>query len=179
MIQFKKLEIEGVYLVENFVSRDHRGVFVKTFHADKFIDLGFKEMFRESYYSQSSKGVLRGMHFQLPPHQHDKLVYVTAGAICDVILDLRASSPTFGQYAAIELMEFGNSVLIPKGCAHGFLTLSESATVVYNVTTVHNAEADRGIHWNSFGYNWLIKNPLLSERDRNFPSFSREKIFFE
>ncbi len=85
-----------------------------------------------------------------------------------VILDLRIDSETFGEYAAIELAQFKNSVFIPRGCAHGFLTISSDATVIYNVSTVYNADADLGILWDSFGFDWPVINPILSERDQNF-----------
>jgi dTDP-4-dehydrorhamnose 3,5-epimerase len=125
MKSFKELRIPGVYLVDNFRAKDERGIFVKTFHKDSSKEIGFNEEFKESFYSQSVKDVIRGMHFQAPPFDHNKLVYVTAGKILDVILDIRSSSPTFGKAVSVELDEFGSSVLIPKGCAHGFLTLSE------------------------------------------------------
>ena len=154
--------------MENFSARDERGLFVKTFHADWLSSEGISLSFRESYYSQSHKQVIRGMHFQAPPHDHEKLVYVTSGEILDVILDLRTAEPTYGQCFTIRLSEFGSSVLIPKGCAHGFLTLSDSATVVYNVTTEYNPQADQGIRWDSFGFSWPVTTPILSARDKTF-----------
>lgn len=171
MLKFVPQKLDGVYLVENFSARDERGAFVKTFHLDKFRDAGFSESFTESYYSLSSKGVIRGMHFQAPPHEHIKLVYVTQGRILDVILDIRPASPTFGKHISLELSEYGASILIPKGCAHGFLALSEFATVVYNVSSVYNSTADQGIRWNSFGFNWPVDKPVISERDNTFPEF--------
>lgn len=92
------------------------------------------------------------MHFQLPPYDHEKLVYVTDGTILDVILDLRKKSATYGQFIAVKLDALTQSIYIPRGCAHGFLTLSESATVGYNVATSYNNAADSGIKWDSFGF---------------------------
>jgi dTDP-4-dehydrorhamnose 3,5-epimerase/CDP-3, 6-dideoxy-D-glycero-D-glycero-4-hexulose-5-epimerase len=178
MNSFKELEIKGVYLVENFVAQDRRGTFVKTIHKDKLQEIGFTDEFRESYYSLSVKNVIRGMHFQRPPHDHEKLVYVTAGKILDVILDLRTSSSTYGKSIAVELSEFSYSVYIPKGCAHGFLTLSDTATVVYNVTTVYNKEADDGIRWNSFGFDWPVTGPVLSDRDLSFKTLQEQTHIF-
>lgn len=178
MSDFKELSIKGLYLVSNFLARDERGMFVKTFHENKFHEIGFNDYFKESYYSQSFKNVIRGMHFQISPFDHEKLVYVTAGKILDVVLDLRTKSPTYGKYEIIELNEFKHSVFIPKGCAHGFLTLSDKATVVYNVSTVYTPEADKGVLWKSFGFSWPAEYPIVSQRDTSFPHFSALNKFF-
>ncbi len=164
--------IEGLFLISPFCSEDARGSFVKTFNKVAFEKERFATNFQESYYSQSQKGVIRGMHFQRPPHEHEKLVYVTDGEIIDVVLDLRKNSSTFGKAYSTILKAFGNVVYIPKGLAHGFLTLSAKATVVYNVTTVYNPEADMGIRWNSFNFDWGITNPVVSDRDNAFPLFN-------
>jgi dTDP-4-dehydrorhamnose 3,5-epimerase len=178
MIQFQELAIPDVYLIENFIAKDDRGLFVKTFHQKKLAELGLAVEFKESYYSQSVKSVIRGMHFQAPPHDHEKLVYVTQGTILDVILDLRANSPTYGKAVSMELNEFGHSVFIPKGCAHGFLALSKEATVVYNVTTVYSKVADKGVLWNSFGFNWPVNDPIISARDQSFPALEVLQSYF-
>jgi dTDP-4-dehydrorhamnose 3,5-epimerase len=168
MLNFFSQSISGLYLVENFTAVDSRGTFIKTIHEQKLEEIGFNDKFRESYYSLSHKDVIRGMHFQTQPCDHEKLVYVTSGQILDVILDLRKDSKTYGECVAIELNQFKNSVFIPRGCAHGFLTLSPEATVIYNVSTVYNSDADSGILWDSFGFNWPVVNPILSERDKSF-----------
>lgn len=168
---FEEQFLKGLFTVKNFVTKDKRGVFVKTFHEDLFTSIGFTGKFTESYFSQSHKNVIRGMHFQIPPHDHEKLVYVTDGAILDVTLDLRKDSKTFGQYFKIVLNAFEQSVFIPKGCAHGFLTLSKTTTVVYNVTSVYRPNSDNGILWNSFACNWNIEEPIVSDRDAAFDSF--------
>ena len=178
MIRFIEQSIQGVFLVENFVAKDTRGLFVKTISAIKLESMGFQHSFRESYYSKSYRNVIRGMHFQIPPYDHDKLVYVTEGNILDVVFDIRISSPTYGKYISFNLSAFGYSVIVPKGCAHGFLTLSEIATVVYNVTSEYEPTADKGIHWNSFGFNWGVKDPVISDRDKSFPDFN-DSLFFE
>ena len=177
-MNFKELNIGGVFEVDNFFVEDNRGFFVKTFHHEAFKKIGFEGLFEESYYSKSFKNVIRGMHFQLPPHEHEKLVYVTEGSILDVILDLRKESKTYGQFISIVLNENEKSVFIPKGCAHGFLTQSPSATVVYNVTTVYNKDSDAGILWNSFDFNWHLENPTLSSRDQSFTKFTDFKTPF-
>ena len=109
------------------------------------------------------------MHFQLPPYEHAKLVYVTDGEILDVTIDIRKESSTFGRYFSTILSSSNaKSLYMSKGFAHGFLTLSESATVVYQTTTVHSPEHDAGIRFDSFGFDWPVKNPLLSVRDLSF-----------
>lgn len=166
---FVELAIKGVFKVNNFIAKDERGIFVKTYNEEAFLKNGFNISFEESYYSLSYKNVIRGMHFQLPPFEHEKLVYVTDGEILDVIVDLRRNSETFGKFVTLKLKAFDNSVFISKGFAHGFLCLSDSATVVYNVATGYNPEYDTGILWNSFGFNWNhVEKPIISERDCSF-----------
>ena len=172
MISFNTTEIKDVFVIDNFHSEDVRGTFVKTYNSEKLEEAGFDGIFRESYYSRSYKNVIRGMHFQTPPHDHEKLVYVTEGVIIDVVLDLRRNSNTFGRSISVKLTEFGRSVFIPKGCAHGFLTLSDTAIVVYMVSSVYNQSSDSGILWNSFGFDWGLTSPVLSERDKSFQAFT-------
>lgn len=163
--------IKDLYIIENFKHKDNRGLFIKTFNNSIQKELNLEFVIKESFYSKSYKDVIRGMHFQIPPLEHHKLVYVTEGEIIDVVIDLRKGSATFGQHFSIKLAAFSQSLFIPKGCAHGFLTLTESATVIYNVTSEYHQEYDFGIHWNSFGFNWGIKNPIISDRDNSFVSF--------
>lgn len=161
--------LEGVIEVNNRIFEDHRGFFVKTFHEDVFKAAGLEYDFKESFYSISKKNVLRGMHFQTSPADHAKLVYVTQGEVLDVVVDIDQKSETFGQYFSTNLsLENGKSLYIGKGFAHGFLTLSETATVVYLTTTVHSPLHDTGIRWDSFAFDWGIERPILSDRDKNF-----------
>ena len=163
-------------LFEVFNNRfeDQRGLFVKTFHKEMFEQAGLQTDFKESYFSVSKKNVLRGMHFQKPPHDHAKLVYVIEGEILDVVVDLRGKSDTFGKFFTTNLSsEKANSLYIGKGFAHGFLTLSDSATVVYQTTSTYHAKSDSGIKWDSFGFDWdSVVNPIISERDKLFPSLN-------
>jgi dTDP-4-dehydrorhamnose 3,5-epimerase len=177
-MEIRELNISGVFEIKNFISKDKRGVFVKTFNEEKFTSLGFNVKFTESYYSQSQQDVIRGMHFQLPPNDHEKLIYVSEGVILDVILDLRKFSDTYGKFVFVELQQFGSSVFIPKGCAHGFLSISKVATVIYNVTSVYNSDSDTGILWNSFGFDWGVKTPIISDRDKSFEPLSNFKSPF-
>lgn len=169
--------LEGVFEIQNNKFEDVRGAFVKTFHSTTFIEHGLDIDFKESFYSVSKKGVLRGMHFQIPPHDHSKLVYVTHGEILDVAVDIRKTSPTFGEYFCTKLSaENANSLYMSKGFAHGFLTLSETATVVYQTTTVHEPSHDKGVRWDSFGFDWNNQNideTLISERDKSFPALEK------
>ena len=168
-MQINSTNIDGVFEIQNKRIEDDRGFFVKIFHSELFKKHRLDCDFKESYYSVSNKGVLRGMHFQLPPHDHEKLVYVTDGEILDVALDIRTESPTYGKYYSTQLSsDNAKSLYMGKGFAHGFLTLSDTATVVYLVTTVYAPDFDTGIHWNSFGLDWGVDEPALSERDKSF-----------
>ena len=163
-------EFLGLYEIENKIFQDKRGLFVKTFNFDDFVEGALEIEFKESFYSVSKKNVLRGMHFQLPPHDHAKLIYVVDGEILDVAVDIRRDSTTFGRYYAINLSsQNAKSLYMEKGFAHGFLTLSDSATVVYMTTSIHVPSSDTGIRWDSFGFDWNgIKKTIVSERDSLF-----------
>ncbi|MHB1218460.1 MAG: dTDP-4-dehydrorhamnose 3,5-epimerase [Alphaproteobacteria bacterium] len=174
MFKIEGQRIPGLFQLISTVHMDARGRFIKTFHEEAFERLGLCTNFRESYYSVSERHVLRGMHFQAPPYQHDKLVCCVMGTVLDVVLDLRKSSPAFGESLGVELSaERGNSMYVPAGLAHGFLVLSESATVSYSASTVYAPSHDAGIRWDSFGFRWPVAKPLLSERDTTLPQFSR------
>lgn len=153
---------------------DNRGRLVKTFHQDSFAQNYLQASFAEQYFSHSTKGVLRGLHFQVPPYQHVKLVYCTYGQVLDAVVDLRVGSPTFGQYATFELSaEKGNMVYVPQGMAHGFYVVSEWAVVVNNASTVYSPEHDCGIRWDSVGIPWGDDAPVLSEKDKNLVPFEK------
>lgn len=172
MFEVRPSTIPGCCEIQPILSGDSRGRFVKTFHAEVFAERGMATDYAEQYYSVSRRGVLRGLHFQTPPHAHAKLVYCTDGAIFDAVLDLRAGSPTYGQHAACELSALkANQLYIPEGLAHGFYVTSASATMVYNVTSVYAPKHDAGILWNSAGIDWPDATPVLSERDGALPPF--------
>jgi dTDP-4-dehydrorhamnose 3,5-epimerase/CDP-3, 6-dideoxy-D-glycero-D-glycero-4-hexulose-5-epimerase len=166
---FENTKLKGVYIINNFNAVDDRGLFVKTFNKKQFQENILDFEIRESYYSVSNKNVIRGMHFQLPPYDHEKLVYVAKGSILDVIVDLRKKSKTYKQYISINLSE-GNmkSIFIPKGLAHGFKSLDNDTITVYNVATEYNNTVDSGISYDSFGFDWEVKMPILSARDASF-----------
>lgn len=168
-MNFTETKIRGVYIIETQGFEDERGIFVKTFHKDIFMKRKLNITFRESFYSISKKDVIRGMHFHLPPKDHAKLIYVTNGAILDVVLDLRNGSPTYGQYVSTELSrENKGMIFIPTGCAHGFLSLQDDTCTVYLQSSTYSKEHDTGIRYNSFGMDWNIKKPIVSKRDLDF-----------
>lgn len=165
-----ELDIDGCYLIESKKFNDNRGGFLKTYHQIIYHQHGIKFDFAEEFYSLSHKDVIRGMHFQKPPTAHDKLVYCAVGAVNDVFLDIRKSSKTYGQFKKIELTSDNGRVLfIPKGIAHGFVSLTDNALMVYKTSTVHSPVNDAGIRWDSFGFDWMVEKPIISERDKNLP----------
>ena len=165
--------IPGCYELQPSVLRDSRGAFVKTYHADAFREVGLCTAWAEQYHTTSAPGVLRGLHFQLPPHDHAKLVYCISGRVLDVAVDLRVGSPSYGQCVTLELSaERGNMIYLPTGLAHGFCTHEEPATLVYNVTSVYQPDSDAGIRWDSANIPWPLTNPLLSERDQSFSTLA-------
>jgi len=168
-----ELAIPGCFELAPRKMEDGRGSFVKTFHQDAFEAQGLGTGWREEYYSVSHKGVLRGLHFQLPPHDHVKLVYCVSGTVFDAVLDMRVGSPAYGRYATLELSAAkANMLFIPKGLAHGFYTLSEDAIMMYKVSTVYAPAADAGVLWNSAGIPWPENAPVISARDSSFPLFA-------
>ena len=162
--------LAGCFELQSIVRGDKRGSFIKTFHADAFAELGLAADFKEEYYSTSIKNVLRGLHFQMPPDDHEKLVYCPEGKVMDVAVDLRKNSATFGKHATCILEGGkGNLMYLPKGFAHGFLTLSERAIIVCKTTTVYSPENDKGILWSSCGIDWQCNAPILSDKDTTLP----------
>lgn len=161
--------LNGAKLITMPASRDARGSFVKTYHQTMLAQAGVHFTLRESYYSFSHKDVIRGMHFQLPPHQHSKVVFCPVGAIMDVIVDLRRASSTYGHHYAAELSAANNKAcFIPEGFAHGFRALTDNAMTFYLVSSEYNAAHDTGIRYDSIGYDWQVAAPILSARDLSF-----------
>ncbi|MFA5997321.1 MAG: dTDP-4-dehydrorhamnose 3,5-epimerase family protein [Candidatus Paceibacterota bacterium] len=165
-------KLKGVFVIETDFSEDERGSFSKTFHADIFKKYKLSRNFKESFFSISNKNVIRGMHFHLPPRDHAKLIYVTHGAILDVVLDLRKDSKTYGDYVSVELSQKNHKgIYIPTGCAHGFLSLEDSTCTVYLQTSMYSKEHDTGVNIGSFGMKWGVKNPVISKRDKGLMAF--------
>jgi len=173
MIDVSPGKIVGVRLIRPSAQSDLRGTFVKTMHADIFSKHGIPTQYAEQYYSVSKNNVLRGLHFQTPPHDHYKLVTCIEGRAFDVVVDLRKASPTYGQHEGFELNgDGGDSVFVPVGCAHGFYVRSKTATLFYNVSTVHAPSHDAGIRWDSVGVSWPGANPVVSDRDAGLVTFA-------
>jgi dTDP-4-dehydrorhamnose 3,5-epimerase len=169
MWHFHPLHLHGAYLIDMPAFDDARGVFVKTFHTGALLHKGIDFKLRESYFSLSKKDVIRGMHFQVPPYHHSKIVFCPQGAILDVIVDLRKGSPTYGQFHAEELSAANRKAYyIPEGFAHGFKSLTDDAITYYLVSTEYSKEHDTGIHYGSIGIDWDVKDPIVSDRDKSF-----------
>jgi len=171
MWEIQNIPLQGAKLITLPAFYDDRGSFVKTFHDTTLKNAGIDFTLRESYFSLSKKDVIRGMHFQTPPHQHAKIVFCPQGAILDVIVDLRKASATYGQYFAHELSaENHKAYYIPEGFAHGFKSLTDDAITYYLVSSEYSQQHDTGILYNSISYNWNIKEPIISARDLSFAS---------
>jgi dTDP-4-dehydrorhamnose 3,5-epimerase len=167
--------LPGVKILRPYVFEDARGNFVKPFHEGQLATHGISMELKEEFFSTSQAGVLRGMHFQLPPHAHQKLVYCITGHVLDVLLDLRVDSPTFGESASFELSAVNRHIVhIPIGFAHGFLSIEENSCLVYKTDAVHAPAADAGILWSSFGFEWPTNetDPIISGRDLDHPHFA-------
>lgn len=171
MIEIAGTAIDDVVELRPIVHADQRGSFVKTVQASTYSVAGLATEFVETYFSSSHRGVLRGMHFQLPPHEHAKVVYCVDGKVLDAIIDLRVGSPTFQRHVVMELD--GSSVrgvYVPPGCAHGFCVVSPRATVLYQVTTEFAPEHDYGVRWDTAGIPWPNMPFTVSERDAALPA---------
>lgn len=169
---FRQMDIPGLLLIEPKIFGDDRGFFLEIYKHSEFIDAGVPEHFVQDNFSRSSKGVLRGLHYQMDPRAQGKLVRCMKGGIFDVAVDIRKGSPTYARWAGLELSERNNLMLyVPAGFAHGFLTLSETAEVLYKCTAEYSPVDDRGIIWNDPDINiaWGEKAPLLSAKDGLLP----------
>ncbi|SOC80332.1 dTDP-4-dehydrorhamnose 3,5-epimerase [Salinimicrobium sediminis] len=165
--------ISGCFEIQPKMLKDNRGWFLKTFHLDQFRDQGLETNWEEEYFSCSNKNVLRGIHFQIPPNEHFKLVTCLNGKVLDVIIDLRKSSSTYLKcFSTILTDENNKMVYIPKGCGHAFLSLEDNSVLFYKVSTVYSPKNDKGILWNTINYDWPISNPTLSPRDTQHPSLN-------
>jgi dTDP-4-dehydrorhamnose 3,5-epimerase len=173
----KKIEtaIPGVFLIEPLVIGDERGFFSETYHEQKFARLGITDRFVQDNHSRSVRGTVRGLHYQLA-HQQAKLCRVVQGEVLDVAVDVRRGSPHFGRHvSAILSAENRRQMYVPRGFAHGFAVLSDSAEFLYKCSDFYHPEDERGILWNDqeLGIDWGVDVPLLSEKDRGHPPLSR------
>lgn len=182
---FTRTAIPDVVIIEPKVHGDSRGYFVETFRQDKLEEfLGYQINFCQDNESKSSKGVLRGLHYQLPPFAQTKLVRVIHGRVLDVAVDIRKNSPTFGKYVAVELSgENKKQLLIPRGFAHGFVVLEDDTIFAYKVDNYYSPECDRGIAFDDKNLNidWILKKEELnlSPKDTKQPKLNETNDLFE
>jgi len=170
---FKNLEIPEVILVEPKAFADDRGFFMETYKMPDFVAAGIKGNFVQDNHSRSSKGVLRGLHYQNPPFAQGKLVRAVSGEIFDVAVDIRKGSPTWGKWVGVILSEKNKNMLyVPEGFAHGFCVLSETTDVTYKTTNVYSPQSEAGIIWNDKELNieWPVEKPIISEKDAKWPN---------
>jgi len=184
-VEFIPQLIPEILVIQPKLHGDERGYFVETFRQDKFEEaLGYKVKFVQDNESKSSKGVLRGLHFQLAPHAQSKLVRVIEGAVLDVAVDIRRGSPSFGQHVAVELSGTNKKqMFIPRGFAHGFVVLTNTATFAYKVDNYYSPEYDRGLAFDDRELNidWqLTKQQLLiSHKDTQQPALAELTDYFD
>ncbi len=182
-MKFTRTAIEDVVVCEPTVHGDDRGYFMETFRQDKLEEfLGFQLNFCQDNESKSDFGVLRGLHYQLPPHAQTKLVRVIEGEVLDVAVDIRKGSPTFGEYVAVKLSgENKKQLFVPRGFAHAFVVLSEKAVFAYKVDSYYAPECDRGIAFNDpkIAVRWPLEleQLQLSPKDKEQPSLEETELF--
>lgn len=174
--------LPDVKVIEPAVFGDHRGFFMESYNEEVANANGISHVFIQDNHSLSVEaGVLRGMHYQLAPKAQTKLVRVTAGAIYDVVIDIRKGSPTFGQWQGFILSAANKrQLLVPQGFAHGFCTLVPNCEVQYKVDALYSPEHDRGIAWNdpALAIDWPTSNPILSDKDAKHPVLADAEINF-
>ena len=171
-MQIQETSIPGCFTITAPKHIDSRGHFVKWFSRDVFGGSGLVINWAEVYGSVSKRGVIRGLHFQHPPAEHEKLVYCLGGRALDVVLDLRSGSASYGKHTQIELSSDNPiAVYVPVGCAHGFLAQEDQTIMFYQVSSRHNPALDSGIRWNSAGIDWPDIEPIISQRDEALPRF--------
>jgi dTDP-4-dehydrorhamnose 3,5-epimerase len=170
--RFTPLELPGLVLIEETRLGDARGFFAETFRESLFREAGIAERFVQDNHARSTRGVLRGLHYQLPPRPQGKLVRVVHGEVYDVVVDIRKGSPTYGRWQGTKLTgENGRLLWVPPGFAHGYVVLSESVDLTYKVTAEFDLSLDRGIRWNdpAIGVQWPGDAHVLSPRDQSLP----------
>ena len=173
---FRETKLKGAFIIEPERQEDERGFFARTFGQEEFKAHGLNPRLVQCNISfNKNKGTLRGMHYQIAPYEEVKLVRCTMGAIYDVIIDLRADSPTYKQWFAVELTAENRRMLyIPEGFAHGFQTLEDNTEVFYQMSEFYNPESSKGIRWDdpAFNIRWPSNKRIISPRDQQYPDFS-------
>ena len=172
--RFIQTEISEVLIVEPRVFADDRGFFMETYKRSEFAEHGIAELFLQGNHSKSTKGILRGLHYQKHPKAQGKLVRALSGEIFDVVVDIRQGAPTFGKWVSVTLSSENKKMLyVPVGFAHGFCVVSDQAEISYMTTEEYAPECEAGIQWNDsdLAIEWPLKEPILSPRDRSWPTF--------
>lgn len=176
---FTPTRIPGAVSIDLEKHLDHRGFFARVWSSQDFERQGLSRGFVQANMAfNHRKGTLRGLHYQVAPHQEAKLVRCTRGAVFDVVVDLRPDSPAYCEWAGVELSSENNRMLyIPEGCAHAYQTLSDDAEVFYLVSAFYSPEAERGARYDddSFGIDWPLNVSVISEKDRNWPPYRSER----
>jgi dTDP-4-dehydrorhamnose 3,5-epimerase len=174
---FEPLIISGAYIVKRTTPNDERGYFSRIVDKNSFTTVGLVADFVQISLSQNYlKGTLRGLHSQADDFAEEKFVVCSSGEVFDVCVDLREDSPTYLQYCSAILSERnGNSIYVPKGCAHGFISLSDNSQLIYFMTKEYNPAAEKGYRWNdpAFNIDWPIEPKIISEKDRNWPLYQK------
>lgn len=171
-MQFEKTSLDEVWLIKPRIFEDDRGHFLESFRKEVFKENGVEYDFVQDNISTSTKGTVRGLHYQISPHSQAKLVMAAYGEILDVAVDIRKDSPTFGKYFSAILNDKNrHMMLVPSGFAHGFSVLSDKATVAYKCDQYYHKESERGVHWNdpALEIDWKTEVPILSEKDKKQP----------
>lgn len=169
-MQVTKTFIEGLLVIQPKVFHDERGYFYEPYNKKTYAEAGITDEFVQDNQSFSQKGVIRGMHFQNPPHAQAKLLRILQGKIWDVVIDIRKSSPTYGKHFGIELSAENKTIFyVPQGFAHGFLTLEDDTLLLYKCSDFYNKASEESLSWNDpdVAIPWNITNPILSEKDLN------------
>jgi dTDP-4-dehydrorhamnose 3,5-epimerase len=174
-MEFIRADLEGIILIKPDVHADDRGFLLESYSQVRFADSGIPVTFVQDNHSCSvKKGVLRGLHFQVPPAAQSKLIRVTRGAICDIVVDIRKSSPTFGKWQRFDLsVDNFRQLFVPAGFAHGICTLEDTTEVLYKMDHPYSPAHERGIRWNDpdLAIVWPFKEPVLSAKDHGLPYF--------
>lgn len=173
-VEFTPTPFQDLWILTPRVFADSRGYFLETFRQETLAAKNLPTQFVQDNQSMSHKGALRGLHFQAPPHAQDKLVWVTRGKVLDVVVDIRKHSPTYGKYFSAELSaENHKQLFVPKGFAHGFVTLEDHTIFQYKCTDYYNKDSEGGLLWNdtSLSIDWQITDPIISDKDQVQPKF--------
>ncbi len=179
-MQFIPLELPGLVLIRPKIHEDGRGFFYESYSADTFAKNGIKDVFVQDNHSRSSKGVLRGLHYQMPPKAQTKLVRIVRGSVLDVVVDIRKNSKTFGKHLVVPLnAETKEMLYVPVGFAHGYCTMEDGTELLYKVTDFYSPQHERGIIWNdpALGIKWPDFDFIISEKDKRNSFLKQAETF--